>query len=49
MGFVGILGWGDFPEKHASYCGNLGMTHKDENDKNSVLQCTCARTPLFLA
>ena len=25
-----ILGWVDFLQKHASYCGNLGMTHKDE-------------------
>ena len=24
------LGWGDFLQKHTSYCGNLGMTHKDE-------------------
>ena len=21
---------GQFSQKHASYCGNLGMTHKDE-------------------
>ena len=25
-----VLGWGDFLQKQASYCGNLGMTHKDE-------------------
>ena len=24
------LGWVDFLQKYASYCGNLGMTHKDE-------------------
>ena len=24
------LGWGDFLQKHASYCDNLGMTHKDK-------------------
>ena len=24
------VGWFDFLQKHASYCGNLGMTHKDE-------------------
>ena len=24
------LGWGDFLQKHASYCGNLGITHIDE-------------------
>ena len=24
------IGWGDFLQKHASYCGYLGMTHKDK-------------------
>ena len=28
--YLCTLGWVDFLQKHASYCGNLGMTHKDE-------------------
>ena len=28
--YVCPFGWGDFLQKHASYCGNLGTNHKDE-------------------
>ena len=44
------VGWGNFLQKHASYCGNQGMTHKDEKWQNKCsTKHACACASLFLS
>ena len=40
----------NFLQRQASYCGNLGMTHKDEKCQNqcsTVYMCMRVNTPIF--